>query len=39
MLCASKEKIKQMIDEGHFIPPQEAYPYIDELFEIYKSIF
>lgn len=38
-MWASKEKIKQMIDEGHFIPPQEAYPYIDELFEIYKSIF
>lgn len=38
-MWASKEKIKQMIDDGHFIPPKEAYPYIDELFEIYKPIF
>lgn len=34
-MWASKEKIKQMIDDGHFIPPQEAYPYIDEFFKNY----
>lgn len=32
-IWASKEKIKQMIDDGYFISPQEAYPYIDELFQ------
>ena len=32
-MWASKEKIKQMIYDGHFIPPQEAYPYIDKIFK------
>ncbi|MPN38105.1 Isopentenyl-diphosphate Delta-isomerase [bioreactor metagenome] len=30
-MWASSEKIKQMIYDGYFIPPQEAYPYIDEI--------
>ena len=32
-MWASKEKIKQMVDEGMFIPPEEAFPYLDELFD------
>jgi len=32
-IWAGKEKIIQMIDDGLFIPPKEAYPYINELFE------
>ena len=31
-MWASKEQIIQMIYKGEFIPPDEAYPYIDELF-------
>ena len=31
-MWASKEKIRQMIADGIFIPPDEAYPYLDELF-------
>lgn len=31
-MWASKERILHMIAEGTFIPPDEAYPYINELF-------
>jgi tellurite methyltransferase len=31
-IWASKEKINQMIASGIFIPPNDAYPYLDELF-------
>jgi len=32
-MWASKAKIMQLIQEKKFIPPHEAFPYLDELFE------
>ena len=32
-MWASREKIKQMMDAGIFMPREDAYPYIDDLFE------
>jgi len=38
VMWADKEQIRKMIDEGIFIPPEEAYPYIDELFDFCETI-
>lgn len=37
-MWASVDMIKQMINNGTFIPPSEAYPYIDELFTFISQL-
>ena len=36
-MLASKEKIRQMIAEGTFIPPDEAFSYAKDLFDFCDS--